>query len=120
MLGLDGVYSDVLVENKPFLRGLAASYGLNYIPGSWIESIQIAKATGSVTNGFQALTGQINTELYKPETIDGFFWNSYLSSVEWLKTTLLPRLLWEKTGKPLFWDTIRTWAEVLTEMAILL
>ena len=81
MLGLDGVYSDVLVENKPFLRGLAASYGLNYIPGSWIESIQIAKATGSVTNGFQALTGQINAELYKPETIDGFFWNTYISSV---------------------------------------
>ena len=89
MLGLDGVYSDVLVENKPFLRGLAASYGLNYIPGSWIESIQIAKATGSVTNGFQALTGQINTELYKPETIDGFFWNSYLSSVGMLENNFI-------------------------------
>jgi len=89
MLGLDGVYSDVLVENKPFLRGLAATYGLNYIPGSWIESIQIAKATGSVTNGFQALTGQINTELYKPETIDGFFWNSYLSSVGMIENNFI-------------------------------
>tara|TARA_B100001057_G_scaffold496070_2_gene596591 strand:+ start:5736 stop:8009 length:2274 start_codon:yes stop_codon:yes gene_type:complete len=89
MLGLDGVYSDVLVENKPFLRGLAASYGLNYIPGSWIESIQIAKATGSVTNGFQALTGQINTELYKPETVDGFFWNSYLSSVGMIENNFI-------------------------------
>ena len=89
MLGLDGVYSDVLVENRPFLRGLAASYGLNYIPGSWIESIQIAKATGSVTNGFQALTGQINTELYKPETIDGFFWNSYLSSVGMIENNFI-------------------------------
>ena len=66
MLGLDGVYSDVLVENKPFLRGLAASYGLNFIPGSWVESIQVLKASGSVTNGFQSLTGQINAELYKP------------------------------------------------------
>ncbi|PDH49129.1 MAG: hypothetical protein CND86_00765 [Bacteroidetes bacterium MED-G21] len=89
MLGLDGVYSDVLVENKPFLRGLAATYGLNYIPGSWIESIQIAKATGSVTSGFQALTGQINTELYKPETIDGFFWNSYLSSVGMIENNFI-------------------------------
>ena len=89
MLGLDGVYSDVLVENKPFLRGLAASYGLNYIPGSWIESIQIAKATGSVTNGFQALTGQINTELYKPETVDGFFWNSYLNSVGMIENNFI-------------------------------
>ena len=81
MLGLDGVYCDVLVENKPFLRGLAASYGLNFIPGSWVESIQIIKAAGSVTNGFQSLTGQINAELFKPETIDGFFWNSYLNSI---------------------------------------
>ena len=81
MLGLDGVYCDVLVENKPFLRGLAASYGLNFIPGSWVESIQITKAAGSVTNGFQSLTGQINAELFKPETIDGFFWNSYLNSI---------------------------------------
>ena len=89
MLGLDGVYSDVLVENKPFLRGLAATYGLNYIPGSWIESIQIANATGSVTSGFQALTGQINTELYKPETIDGFFWNSYLSSVGMIENNFI-------------------------------
>ncbi len=89
MLGLDGVYSDVLVENKPFLRGLAASYGLNYIPGSWIESIQIAKATGSVTNGFQSLTGQINTELYKPETIDGFFWNTYVSSIGKLENNFM-------------------------------
>ena len=81
MLGLDGVYCDLMVENKPFLRGLAASYGLSFIPGSWVESIQITKAPGSVTNGFQSLTGQINAELFKPETIDGFFWNSYLNSI---------------------------------------
>ena len=99
MLGLDGVYCDVLVENKPFLRGLAASYGLNFIPGSWVESIQIIKAAGSVTNGFQSLTGQINAELFKPETIDGFFWNSYLSSIGMIENNFITSSLVGKDWK---------------------
>ncbi len=64
----------------PLLRGLSASYGLNYIPGSWIESIQVAKGTGSVVNGFESLSGQINVELFKPGTADKLFWNTYVSS----------------------------------------
>ena len=88
-----------MVENKPFLRGLAASYGLNYIPGSWVESIQVLKASGSVTNGFQSLTGQINTELYKPETADGFFWNSYISSVGMIENNFITSSLVGKDWK---------------------
>ena len=80
MLGLDGVYTQILSENMPLLRGLSASYGLNYIPGSWIESIQVAKGTGSVVNGFESLSGQINVELFKPGTADKLFWNTYVSS----------------------------------------
>ena len=79
MLGLDGVYTQLLFENMPLLRGLSASYGLNYLPGSWIESIQIAKGTGSVVNGFESLSGQINVELYKPKTADKLFWNTYVN-----------------------------------------
>lgn len=80
MLGLDGVYTQILFENMPLLRGLSASYGLSYIPGSWIESIQISKGTGSVVNGFESLSGQINVELFKPLTADKLFWNSYVNS----------------------------------------
>ena len=80
MLGLDGVYTQVLFENMPLLRGLSASYGLNYLPGSWIESIQIAKGIGSVVNGFESLSGQINVELYKPATADKLFWNTYINN----------------------------------------
>ena len=80
MLGLDGVYTQILSENMPLLRGLSASYGLNYLPGSWIESIQVAKGTGSVVNGFESLSGQINVELYKPSTADKLFWNTYINS----------------------------------------
>ncbi len=66
LLGLDGVYSQILMENMPGVRGLSSSYGLTYIPGPWIESIQITKGPGSVVNGYESITGSINTEIKKP------------------------------------------------------
>jgi outer membrane receptor for ferrienterochelin and colicins len=66
LLGLAGRYSQLLTEKKPMTRGLGSIYGLNYISGDWIESIQIAKGTGSVVDGYETMTGQINVELRKP------------------------------------------------------
>lgn len=80
MLGLAGIYSQLMWENIPFLRGLSSSYGLSYVPGSWMESIQISKGTSSVINGYESLTGQINVEYKKPQTAKPFFLNYYISS----------------------------------------
>ncbi|HEY0030091.1 MAG TPA: TonB-dependent receptor [Bacteroidia bacterium] len=78
MLGLDGVYTQVLSENMPMLRGLSAAYGLNYIPGTWIENILVTKGTGSVVNGYESISGQINLEFLKPkEQKNRFFINLY-------------------------------------------
>jgi outer membrane receptor for ferrienterochelin and colicins len=78
MLGLDGVYTQVLSENMPMLRGLSAAYGLNYIPGTWIENIMVTKGTGSVVNGYESISGQINLEFLKPkEQTKRFFINLY-------------------------------------------
>ena len=66
MLGLRGVYTQFLTEKRPALNGLAQPYALEYIPGTWLESIQIAKGAGSVVSGPAAITGQINAELVKP------------------------------------------------------
>ncbi len=66
MLGLKGIYTQTLIENRPDLSGIASSYALDYIPGSWIESIQISKGASTVTSGFNSITGQINAELVKP------------------------------------------------------
>ncbi|MBP6639439.1 MAG: TonB-dependent receptor [Bacteroidia bacterium] len=66
LLGLAGRYSQLLTEKKPMTRGLGSIYGLNYISGDWIESIQIAKGTGSVVDGYESMTGQINVEFRKP------------------------------------------------------
>jgi outer membrane receptor for ferrienterochelin and colicins len=80
LLGLSGIYSQVMTENVPLLRGLATSYGLNYIPGSWMESIQVAKGTSSVVQGYESITGQINVEYKKPENNEKFFLNVYGNS----------------------------------------
>lgn len=68
MLGLSGTYVQVLGENSPAVRGLAGAYGMDYVPGPWIESVQISKGTSSVRNGYEAITGQINFEYLKPQT----------------------------------------------------
>lgn len=67
MLGLAGIYSQLMYENVPFMRGLASPFGLLYIPGTWMQSIQVSKGTSSVINGFESMTGQINIEYKKPE-----------------------------------------------------
>lgn len=78
MLGLDGTYSQILFEGIPLIRGLSSTYGLTYVPGTWIESIQVSKGAGSVVNGFESMTGQINLEYWKPEDeTDKAFLNVY-------------------------------------------
>ena len=66
MLGLESPYMMISEENIPMIRGASQAYGLTFIPGTWIESIQITKGAGSIVNGFESISGQINTELKKP------------------------------------------------------
>lgn len=80
MLGLDGIYTQILSENLPLIRGLSSSYGLNYIPGPWIEQILITKGTGSVVNGYESITGQIQVELLEPDVADRFYINGYANN----------------------------------------
>jgi outer membrane receptor for ferrienterochelin and colicins len=79
MLGLDGKYAQITRESMPDIRGLSTVQGLSYIPGTWIESIQLNKGAGSVVNGFESVTGQINVELKKPEEADPLFVNAYVN-----------------------------------------
>lgn len=80
MLGLDGIYTQILYENLPFVRGLSSSHGLSYVPGSWVENILVTKGTGSVVNGFEAISGQIQIEMLEPDKADRFFVNAYANN----------------------------------------
>lgn len=77
MMGLDGVYTQIQMENIPYLRGLESSFGLNSIPGTWIESIQITKGTGNVVNGYESMAGLVNLEMKKPTEMERFYVNGY-------------------------------------------
>ncbi|MFI5148215.1 MAG: TonB-dependent receptor domain-containing protein [Bacteroidia bacterium] len=81
VLGLSGIYTQLLNENLPGTRGLAASYGLTFIPGPWIESIQVTKGIGSVVNGYESIAGQINVELKKPENGEHLLFNSFVNQM---------------------------------------
>lgn len=77
MLGLTSPYLLITQENIPSIRGASQAYGLTFIPGTWVESIQITKGAGSVINGFESVSGQINTELVKPSTNHKFYLNAF-------------------------------------------
>ena len=79
MLGLSSPYLLITEENIPMVRGASQAYGLSFTPGTWVESIQITKGTGSVINGFESMAGQINTELLKPFNQPRLFFNAYSS-----------------------------------------
>ena len=78
LLGLSGTYVQMMTENIPNFRGVAAPYGLGYVPGPWMQSIQVSKGSASVKNGYEAITGQINVEFKKPQ----------LPEADWLSVNL--------------------------------
>lgn len=80
LLGLSGTYVQMLTENIPNLRGASLPYSLGYVPGPWMQSIQVSKGASSVKNGYESTTGQINIEFLKPQGTDGVRANVYQDS----------------------------------------
>jgi outer membrane receptor for ferrienterochelin and colicins len=80
MLGLDGKYAQISVENIPFIRGLSSNYGLTLVPGPWINSINVSKGIGTAVNGPNAMTGQIDLCLLDPHEADRLFANLYVNN----------------------------------------
>lgn len=80
MLGLAGPYSQLTRENMPDIRGLSAVNGMEFIPGTWIDGIQLIKGAGSVVNGYESIAGQINTELQRAAVMPNLFLNFYLNN----------------------------------------
>lgn len=67
LLGLSGTYVQMMTENMPNLRGAALPLSLGFVPGPWMQSIQVSKGASSVKNGYESITGQINIEYLKPQ-----------------------------------------------------
>lgn len=80
LLGLSGTYVQMLTENVPAFRGVASPFGLGYVAGPWLQSIQVSKGASSVKNGFESITGQINIEMKKPQLYPQLNVNAYVDS----------------------------------------
>ncbi len=114
MLGLAGKYVLIQRENIPFARGINTISGVAHIPGPFIESIQLTKGLSSVLNGYESITGQINVELYKPETAPRLFLNIFgnqsgrmeLNAISGFKVnqTVSGAVLFHASIMPFVWD----------------
>ncbi len=80
ILGLSGVYNQVLLNGLPMIQGLTYTYGISSIPGSLVANIFVSKGANSVLQGFESISGQINVETKDPANADHWFLNAYLNS----------------------------------------
>ncbi len=89
LLGLAGQYSQLLTENSSEIRGLAGPFGLSFVPGPWLESIEVTKGIGTVVNGYESMTGQINIEEKKPDRAEKLFINGYINSTGRMESNIM-------------------------------
>ncbi len=80
MLGLRGIYSQFLVENRPSMTGIAIPFAFEYIPGTWLSGIDLAKGASTVKNGNGGISGQVNAEIVKPDVDKPLFVNLFSST----------------------------------------
>ncbi|MEX0982621.1 MAG: TonB-dependent receptor [Bacteroidales bacterium] len=66
MNGMEGPYSQVLINSRPIFSGLAGVYGLELIPANMIERVEVIRGGGSALYGSNAIAGTINVILKDP------------------------------------------------------
>lgn len=66
MNGMEGPYSQILINSRPIFSGLAGVYGLELIPSNMIEKVEIIRGGGSALFGSNAIAGTINIILKNP------------------------------------------------------
>ncbi|GAA4341091.1 TonB-dependent receptor plug domain-containing protein [Flaviaesturariibacter amylovorans] len=80
ILGLSGIYNQVLVDGLPMIQGGTYTYGISSIPGPLVENIWVAKGANSVLQGYESISGQINVLTREPDRADKLLLNGYLNS----------------------------------------
>ncbi len=80
ILGLSGVYNQVLIDGFPMIQGLSYTYGISSTPGTLVDNIYVSKGANSVIQGFESISGQINVETKDPDDTDRLLLNVYLNN----------------------------------------
>ncbi|MFC2124184.1 TonB-dependent receptor domain-containing protein [Bacteroidota bacterium] len=66
MNGLDGPYCQILINSRPVFSGMAGIYGLELIPTSMVDRIEIVRGGGSALFGGNAIAGTVNIITREP------------------------------------------------------
>jgi len=93
LLGLDGVYTQILKENLPLIRGLGIRYALESIPGPWLQSILLSKGAGSVANGYESISGQINLDIKRPYNMENWYADIFGDTDGRIEANLIKRII---------------------------
>lgn len=80
ILGLSGIYNQVLIDGMPLIQGLSYTYGISSIPGTLVDNIYISKGANSVLQGHESISGQINVETKEPDNTDKLLLNVYTNN----------------------------------------
>jgi len=80
ILGLSGVYNQVLIDGFPMIQGLTYTYGISTIPGTLVDNIYVSKGANSVLQGYESISGQINVETKDPDKTDRWLLNVYMNN----------------------------------------
>lgn len=67
MNGMEGPYTQVLINSRPIFSGLAGVYGLELIPSNMVEKVEVVRGGGSALYGNNAIAGTINIILKEPD-----------------------------------------------------
>ena len=76
--GLDGRYSQILIDSRPIMNALAGVYGLEQIPTNMIERVEVVRGGGSALFGSSAIAGVINIITKEPQR-NSFTFNESMS-----------------------------------------
>ncbi|MDH6354204.1 outer membrane receptor for ferrienterochelin and colicins [Dysgonomonas sp. PH5-45] len=66
MNGLEGAYTQILIDSRPIFSALAGVYGLDQIPANMIERVEVVRGGGSALFGSSAIAGTINVITKEP------------------------------------------------------
>ncbi len=81
ILGLEGAYTQLLIDNMPLMTGLNTKYGISSIPGTLIDRITISKGANSVLQGYESISGIMNVLLRDYDNSDRLLVNGFVNSM---------------------------------------
>lgn len=81
ILGLEGVYTQILIDNTPIMNGLNVKYGVSSLPGVIIDKITISKGSNSVLQGYESISGIMNVLLKDYDNANKFLLNGFVNSM---------------------------------------